>query len=292
MSGETAYHRAESVEHALDLVDAHPDAELLAGGLSLLPSVRAGDTEPNTLIDVGGIDHLTDVEFADSVVRIGALTTYAAVGKHDDLRASATALSEAVDSTADTQIRNRATVGGNLVSAYPVADLSAAAVVVDAVLVVRGRRGERRIGSEEFLDPEGADGLDTGELLTAVEIPLATGSVGSAYEKKPSPTSRYTLVGVAARVRVSEGRVTGARIAANGVRRRTVRLTAVEDALEGETLDGETVEAAARATRTVDRTTMKDDGDASSRFRAHMLEAYTERALHRAAGRAGVPIRD
>lgn len=289
-AGETTYCRAESVEHALDLLDAHPDAEPLAAGHSLLSTEIVGATPPSTVVDIGDLDALRGIAVESDVVRIGALTTYRAVERRDDLPASATAFSEAVGETADVQVRNRATIGGNLATPYPVADLSAAALVVDATLVVRDRNGDRRLGCAEFLDGDG--GLDAGELLTTIEIPRASERVGSAYLKRPSPTSRYTLVGVAARLSVADGRVSEASVAANGVTRRAVRLPAVEDELVSERLDGGVVEAAAaRAGETLDPAAVKDDTDASSRYRAHLLAVCTERALRSAAERAGVSVR-
>ncbi|WP_380676101.1 FAD binding domain-containing protein [Salinigranum sp. GCM10025319] len=289
--GETTYRRAESVDHALDLLDAHPDAEPLAAGHSLLSTETVGATPPSTVVDIGDLDALRGIAVESDVTRIGALTTYRAVERREDLPASTTVFSEAVGETADVQIRNRATIGGNLVTPYPVADLSAAVFVVDATLVAQDRGGERRLGSTEFLRP-GGDGLDAGELLTAIEIPHPSESVGSAYLKGASPTSRYTLVGVAARLCVADGRVSDARVAANGVTPHAVRLAAVEDELAGERLDGSVVEAAAaRAGETLDPAVVRDDTDASSRFRTHLLAVYAERALRSAAERAGVSIR-
>jgi carbon-monoxide dehydrogenase medium subunit len=291
-AGETTYRRAESVEHALDLLEAHPDAEPLAAGHSLLSTETVGATPPGTVVDVGDLDALRGITVESDVVRIGALTTYRAVERRDDLPANTTMFSEAVGETADVQVRNRATVGGNLVTPYPVADLPAAALAGDATLVVRDRDEERRVGSAEFVRADGGAGLDAGELLTAIELPSASEHVGSTYLKEPSPTSRYTLVGVAACLRIVDERVSDASVAATGVTRNAVRLTAVERELVGEHADGSVVEAAAaRATETLDPAAVRDDTDASSRFRTHLLSVYTERALCRAAERAGSPVR-
>ncbi|WP_318571130.1 FAD binding domain-containing protein [Salinigranum marinum] len=285
---EFDYVRADSVDHALELLADDPAAELLAGGHSFLPRLKRGHVDPDTVVDVGEIDALRGITGVDDgdAVRIGALTTYATVEATDGLRPEAPALVEAVGATADTQIRNRATVGGNLVAPYPVSDLSAAAVAGDVTLVFEGVDGERRVEAEAFLRVPHAT-VGATELLTRIEVPHATGAVGGAYVKRSSTTSRYTLLGVAVRLAVRDGTVSNAGVAVTGVTDHAVRLPSVEGALGGATLDGETIAAAAaQATADVDESTMKDDSEASAAFRADVLPVETERALERAAARA------
>jgi carbon-monoxide dehydrogenase medium subunit len=129
------------------------------------------------------------------------------------------------------------------------------------------------------------------ELLTRVEVPRVNGGAGGAYEKKPSPSSGYALIGVAARLHVDGGTVESARVAANGVMDHGVRLDPVEDAIEGESPSGDSIEAAAAAAGSdLDQSMMMDDIQASAEFRANLLEVYTEQALERAAERAGATV--
>lgn len=274
------YRRAETIEDALDVLAAAPDAELLAAGHSLLPDRLLGVTDPDTVLDVGAIDAMRGIEHG-TPISVGALTTYRTVAESTRLSAVAPALVAAAGKTADAQVRNRATLGGNLATAYPVSDLSAAAVVVDATLVVEGREGRRRVDAAALAGPTEAE-LGEAELLTRIELPRPDGTVGGAYEKRESPTSRYTLVGVATHLELGADTISRARVAVNGLREHAVRLEAVEAALEGAPATTEAVtDAAARATDGLDVSTLKHDGDASGGYRADVLPVDVERALRR-----------
>ena len=289
--GEFDYLRAESVEHALDLLDEHPDAEVLAGGHSLLPTMKSGLADPDTVVDIGDIESMQGIEHDGETTSIGALTTYAEIDDTEQLWDGATALAEAASEIGDTQVRNRGTIGGNLAHSDPASDLPGAAIASDLTLVAEGRDGERRIDADDFFIAMYMTDLAEDELLTRVEVPRVNGSAGGAYVKKPSPSSGYALVGVAARLHLDDGTVTDARVGANGVMDHGVRLDPVEAALEGERLNEDTITAAAEhAAADLDESMMMDDIQASAEYRAHLLEVYTERALERAAERAGATV--
>ena len=289
--GEFDYLRAESVDHALDLLDEHGDAEVLAGGHSLLPTMKSGLADPDTVIDIGHIDAMQGVEHDGDTTSIGALTTYAEIDDTDELWDGATALAEAASEIGDTQVRNRGTIGGNLAHADPASDLPGAAIASDLTLVATGRDGERRIDVDDFFVAMYMTDLAEDELLTRVEVPRLDGGAGGAYVKKPSPSSGYAMIGVAARLQVDGGTVTEARVGANGAMDHGVRLDPVEDAIEGERLDEDAIATAAeQAARDLDESLMMDDIQASAEYRAHLLEVYTERALARAAERAGATV--
>ncbi|WP_050032101.1 FAD binding domain-containing protein [Halorubrum halophilum] len=289
--GEFDYLRADSVEHALDLLDDHPDAEVLAGGHSLLPTMKSGLADPDVVVDIGHIESMQGIEHDGDTTSLGALTTYAAIDDTDELWEGATALAEAASEIGDTQVRNRGTIGGNLAHADPASDLPGAAIASDLTLVAEGRDGERRIDADDFFIAMYMTDLREDELLTRIEVPRLNGSAGGAYVKKPSPSSGYALIGVAARLQIDDGAVTGARVGANGAMDHGVRLGPVEDAIEGESLTEDTIAAAAeQATDNLDISMMMDDLQASSEYRSHLLEAYTERALARAAERAGATV--
>ncbi|MFA1612532.1 FAD binding domain-containing protein [Halobellus rubicundus] len=273
------YARPTSIDRALELLEAHPGAEVLAAGQSLLPALRQGDGGPTAVIDIGAIEAMRGVECGDDVADVGALTTYATVHKHSELGEHVGALTEAVGKSADTQVRNTATIGGNLVTPYPVSDLSAAAVAGDATLVARSRDGKRHIDAETALTSPRA-GLAGDELLTRITVPLHEQSTGSVYCKRPSPTSRYTLVGVAAHVAVEDRTVVTARIAATGVYDRVVRLEAVESALIGGDIDDVLVsDLASRAGSDLDPSRLVEDTEASASYRAYLVKIQTNRAL-------------
>ena len=288
---EFDYYEAATVSEAIDLLEEHAmaETELLAGGHSLLPAMKTGLSSPEVLIDIGGIEELHGVSVEDGTLVIGAMTTYSELLDVEAAGEHAPAFTAAVEQVGDRQVRNRGTVGGNLAHADPASDLPGAAMASDVTLVTRGPDGERSVPAEEFFFGMYATDLGPSELVTRVEIPSAAGAVGT-YAKKPSPSSGYAMVGVAALVEVDGGDVASARIGASGVMDHGVRLGPVEDALVGETLDEDTIEAAAgHATDDLDTAMMMDDLQASAEFRGRLLEVYTERALEEAMDRVSAP---
>lgn len=288
---EFDYYRAESVEHVFDLINKHSGAELLAGGHSLLPTMKSGLAAPDVVIDIGDIEAMRGIEYDGNIASIGALTNYATIADTDELWDGATVLAEAASEIGDKQVRNRGTIGGNLAHSDPASDLPAAAIAANATLVAQNHDGERRIDADDYFLGMYMTDLAEDELITRIEVPRTNGKATGAYVKKPSPSSGYALVGVAARLHVDGGTVSSARIAANGVMDHGVRLGPVEDALEGQSLTDETIEsAAASADDDLDQSMMMDDLQASPEFRAQLLEVYTKRALERAADRVGATV--
>jgi carbon-monoxide dehydrogenase medium subunit len=289
--GEFDYHEATTVAEAIELLEANATAEteLLAGGHSLLPAMKTGLSSPDVLIDIGGVDDLHGVAVEDDTLVIGAATSYSDLLAVDAAHEHAPALTAATERVGDRQVRNRGTVGGNLAHADPASDLPAAALVSEATLVVRGPDGERTVPAEEFLFGMYATDVGPSELLTRIEVPSAADAVG-AYAKKPSPSSGYAMVGVAALLELDGDTVTSARVGANGVVDHGVRLETVEEALTGERLDDARIETAAgRATDDVDTTMLMDDIQASGQFRLALLAEYTERALRTVTDRVSAP---
>ncbi|SDY94115.1 FAD binding domain-containing protein [Halopenitus persicus] len=285
---EFDYYEATSVDEAIDLLAEHSGAEteLLAGGHSLLPAMKSGLSSPDVLIDVGGIDDLHGVSVDGDTLVVGAMTSYSDLLDADAAHKHAPAFAAAVGQVGDEQVRNRGTIGGNLAHADPASDLPGAALASDATIVAEGPNGEREIPIDDYFFGMYATALDPGELVTRVEIPSAAGAAG-AYAKKPSPSSGYAMVGIAALVETDGGTVTSARVGANGVLDHGVRLEAVEEALVGGSLDQESIEAAAAvATDGIDEAMMMSDLQASAEFRATLLEAYTKRALRATAENA------
>lgn len=285
MSASTVeYRRAETVDEALDVLAARPDATVLASGHSVLPQMNDGGRVPEFVLDIGPIASLRGVEVGDETVSIGALTTYATVEHSERLAAMAPALTESVRRTADTQIRNRSTVGGNLATPYPASDLSVGVLAAGGTLVVRGPDGERRLDAASFFTGKHATALAPDELLVAIEVPRVDRTVGGTYVKRTEPCSRYTLVGVAARLTVEDGEVASAAVAALGAADHAVSLDAVTAALERTQADSETFEAAAaRAADSVDESARLDSDGASATHRKRLLEAATREALEGAA---------
>jgi len=285
------YYEAESVDHAIELLEEHEmaETELLAGGHSLLPAMKTGLSSPDVLIDLGGVAELHGVSVEGDSIVIGAMTKYSELLDTDAAHDHAPALTAAVEQVGDRQVRNRGTVGGNLAHADPASDLPGGALASDATLVVQGPDGQREVGVDDFFFGMYATDVGPAEILTRVEVPSAGDAVG-AYAKKPSPSSGYAMVGVAVQLEVDGGSVLSARAGANGVMDHGVRLEAVEDALEGGPLDDDAIERAGDvATDGLDTAMMMDDLQASGEFRAQLLGVYTKRALQSAMDQISAP---
>jgi carbon-monoxide dehydrogenase medium subunit len=281
------YQQANSVTEAVDTLAENPDAELIAGGHSLLPTMKSGLAEPDLLVDIGGVDELHGIEHDGDSTHIGAMTRYADVADDDVLRDEATVFAETAEAIGDVQVRNRGTVGGNIAHADPASDLPAAVLAADATVSIHGPDGERTVDADDFFQGMYATAAGEDEVVTGVEVPHE--GTASAYAKKPNPASGYALVGVAARLTMDGDAVTDARIAANGVMDHGTRLPDAESAIGGESLSADTIEAAGKAAGgTLDEYMVMEDQQASAEFRLQLLGAYTERALESAGERAGV----
>jgi len=281
-------YRPTSVGDALDLLEEHGDAEteILAGGHSLLPTMKSGLASPDVLVDISEVDGMSGIDDDGDAVAIGATTTYATVTNSSLVAEAAPVLAEAAGAVGDRQVRNRGTIGGNVAHADPASDLPGAVIAADATLVLEGRDGERTVAADDFFLGMFATDVGPDELLTRVEVPKASDAVG-AYAKRASPSSGYAIVGVAAQIELDGDAVADASVAANGVVDHGIRLESVEDALGGESLDEATIEAAAAgATADLADATMMEDPQASAEFREQLLSVYAERALGDAADRA------
>jgi carbon-monoxide dehydrogenase medium subunit len=282
---EFDYYSADDVQGALDLLAEHSDesTELLAGGHSLLPAMKTGLSSPDVLIDISGIDSMMGIESDGDTLSIGAMTHYSEMADSDAVWEHAPAFADAVQQIGDVQVRNRGTIGGNLAHADPASDLPGAALASDATIIVEGPDGERSVPVDEFFFGMYATDINEDELLTRVEVPSAGDNSVGAYAKKPSPSSGYAMIGVAALLHTDDGTIDSARIGANGAMDHGVRLEPVEEALTGASFDGDTIEDAADlACDDLDTGMMMSDLQASSEFRAQLLRVYTKRALNTA----------
>ena len=281
------YEKAGSVSEAIDAISGHPDAELIAGGHSLLPTMKSGLAEPEMLVDIGDIDELHGIEHHNGHTHIGAMTRYADVAEDNTLWEEAPVVAETTEMIGDRQVRNRGTVGGNIAHADPASDLPGAVLAADATVHIAGPDGERSVDADDFFHGMYATDVGEDELVTGVQVPHE-GTAG-AYAKKPNPASGYALVGVAVRLTMDGDTVSDARIGANGVMDHGTRLGPAEDAVEGQALSGDSIGAAGDAAgSSLDEYMVMEDQQASAEFRLQLLGAYTERALEAAGERAGV----
>ncbi len=175
-----SYARATSVADALELLAAHGDrAKVLSGGQSLMPAMNLRLISPELIVDIGELAELRGIAVNGNTLKIGALTRHVDLQRSPDVAGHAPLLTEAIAHVAHPAIRNRGTIGGSLAHADPASELPACMVALNATIVVRGPKGERRIAAEDFFMGIYETALSPDELLIAVELPVQR--TNSAY---------------------------------------------------------------------------------------------------------------
>jgi carbon-monoxide dehydrogenase medium subunit len=263
------------------LAEAGEDAKVIAGGQSLLPVLRMRLAAPSKLIDLGKVAELRGIrEDGDSIV-IGAMTTHYDVQRDPLVAEHAALLAEATNTVADPQVRHRGTFGGSLAHADPAGDLLAPALALDAELVVSGMDGRRTVAAADFFTDFFTTSLRPGEILVEVRVPKKTGWTAH-YEKFNRVAQAWSIVAVAAAVRVEGGSIAEARVGLTNMAATPVRATAVERALVGQPATAEAINAAAQ--HAAEGTSPTADGNADAEFRQHLARVLTSRAVSAAVG--------
>jgi carbon-monoxide dehydrogenase medium subunit len=255
------YHRPASVAEALDLYRGAEDGIYLAGGQTLLPTMKQRLAAPTDVIDLSSIESLAGIEVSPDCVRVGAFTRHADVASHPQIRAALPVLADLAGQIGDGQVRNRGTLGGSVANSDPAADYPAAVIGLGAKV----HTVNRTISGDDFFRDLFETALDPGELITGIEFPVPT---RAAYKKFPNPASRYAIVGVlvadfAGNIRVG---VTGAGPCA-------FRGSEIERALNAN-LDPGAIDAIE-----VPDAGFNSDLHASQEYRAHLVKVMAQRAV-------------
>jgi carbon-monoxide dehydrogenase medium subunit len=275
------YYAPTSVDEALAVLGEHEDAKVLAGGQSLLPVLRLRLAAPETIVDLGRIEELRGVREDGDALVIGAMTPHSVVQSDPLVAEHARLISLATATIADPQVRHRGTFGGSLVHADPAGDLPAVAVALGATFVIAGATGRRTVAAADFFEGVFSTVVAEDELLVEVRVPKHTGW-GAHYEKFTRIAQQWSIVAVAAAVRLDNGTIAEARVALTNMGSTPVRATAVEQALVGQPATADAVrEAAARA---ADGTSPPSDLNGDAEYRTHLAAVLTRRAVLAAAG--------
>jgi len=261
------FQRPASVRQAANLLAKAEDAKLLAGGQTLIPTMKQRLASPPSIIDLSKIDGLSGIELRGRSIVIGAMTRHAEVASSPVVQEHLPALAELAGEIGDPHVRNMGTIGGSLANNDPNADYPAAALGLGATIVTN----KRRIPADEFFTGMFETALASDEIITKVMFPLPK---KAAYVKFPNPASRYALVGVFVSKRGREIRVAVTGAGGNGV----FRVTAFEEALQRrfgpKSLDGLSVPA----------TGLNSDIHGGAEYRAHLIGVLARRAVAKAAG--------
>ncbi|MDE0792912.1 MAG: xanthine dehydrogenase family protein subunit M [SAR324 cluster bacterium] len=272
------YQRASSVSEAISLLQKHgEDAKILAGGHSLVPTMKLRLATPGTLIDIGGISELKYINDKGDYLAIGARATHWDIESSDLVAQKAPALSQAAGQIGDVQVRNRGTIGGVLAHSDPQADYPGVVLALNATIVVQGSRGERTIAVSDYFTGLWETALGEDELLTEVRIPTDRANANSCYLKFPQPASRYPFVGCAVAMDSSAGNCSDVRIGFSGVGETAFRDSGVEDALRGNTLNESAIASA--SAKAADARSVLSDVFVSEEYRRAMAKVYLKRAL-------------
>jgi carbon-monoxide dehydrogenase medium subunit len=261
----THYHRPTTVADVVKQLSQHGDDKIIAGGQSILPSMRLGLTSIEGFIDLNGIAELKGIKADGSGVRIGAMTTHAEVAAGKDVQAKAPAIACLAAGIGDRQVRNRGTIGGSLANSDPAACYPAGALGMGATI----HTNTRSIAADEFFKGLFETALKPGEIITAVTFPAVE---KAAYIKFKQPASRFAIVGVFVAKTAS-----GARVAVTGAGAHAFRVKALEDRLNAkwapESCDGVTIPADG----------LNSDLHGSAEYRAHLIPVLAKRAVAAAA---------
>jgi len=272
------YIRAGSLAEAIDLLQQDPeDTKLVAGGHTLIPTLKLRLASPTLLVDIRGIGDLKGISIDNKAIRIGALTTHAELLASEPLHEALPIFRQAANRIADPQVRNRGTIGGSLANADPAADWPAVMIALNAELEIAGPKGSRRVASRDFFVDVFSTALEASEVLAAVHVPRPASGTRFTYRKIRHPASGYAVVGVAAGVRVEAGVVAGISIGVTGAASHAFSGDPATQFLMTKPLSGEAIEEAARLLS--EATECLSDHYAAAEYRASLVRTETKRAL-------------
>lgn len=276
------YIAPSTVEEAVAaLQEAGEDAKVLAGGQSLLPVLRMRLADPSVVVDLNRIPELRGVREDGDRLVIGAMTTHHEIVRDPLVQQHAELIALATRTVADPQVRHRGTFGGALAHADPAGDLPAPALVLDAEMVLAGPGGRRTVPARDFFADFFTTALEPDEVLVEIRMPKWTGW-SAHYEKFNRVAQAWSMVGVAAAVRVQDGSIAEARVGLTNMGPTPIRASGVEGALVGQPATAEAITAAAR--HATEGTSAPSDGSADTDYREHLAQVLTGRAVAAAAG--------
>jgi len=274
------YARAASLAELWALLAQHGEgARMIAGGQTLLATLAFRLSEPAILVDITRIPALRSIARHGELLRIGALTRHAELGRDPLVARHAPLLAEAVPLIAHPAIRNRGTLGGSLAYADPAAELPACVVALDATLILASAAGERRVQAGAFFTGLFETALKPGELIAAIEVPVATPATRCAIEEVARRSGDYAMAGLAACLAMDRARVVTARLVFFGVGGSPVVAARANAALAGRVLDDAAIaEAAAALDADLDP---PSDLHGPPAMKTYLAKVLTRRALGR-----------
>ena len=260
------YQRPGSVSDAASALEAAQDGVIVAGGMTLIPTLKMRLASPSDAIDLGGIADLVGISRQGNAIVVKAMTTHGAVAASAEVKSAIPALAELAGGIGDPQVRNRGTIGGSIANNDPTADYPAALVALGATVTTN----TGSYAADDFFTGMFETALDDGEIIVSVSFPIPQ---KAAYAKFPNPASRYAMVGVF--VAKGEG---PPRVAVTGAGSEVFRQSDMEAALASDFSSG----AIANVAQSADG--MNADIHGSAEYRAHLVGVIARRAVDAANG--------
>lgn len=256
------YHRPTTVRAVTTALAKAEDAKLLAGGQTLIPTLKQRLASPANIVDLGKVEGMSGIEIKGRTLSIGAMTRHADVASSATVQEAIPSLAALANGIGDPQVRNRGTIGGSIANNDPAADYPAACLALGATIVTN----KRKIAADEFFTGMFDTALEEGEVITKVTFPIPS---KSAYVKFPNPASRYALVGVYVSKKGKDVRVAVTGAGSNGVFRHKAAEDALSAKFNAKSLDSVKTSASG----------LNGDLHASAEYRAHLIGVLAKRAV-------------
>lgn len=286
ITGQFDYHRPATVAEAVNLLALlGEDANLLAGGHSLIPMMKLRLAAPEHLVDLHGIAALKGIRREGDTVLIGAMTTQHELLADETIAASLPILCETALLIADPQVRYRGTIGGNVANGDPGNDMPALMMTLGARYRIHGSDGTREVAAAEFYQGAYVTALEPGEIVTAIAIPAPAEGHGYAYEKLKRKVGDYATAAAAVMLTMDGGTVVSCAIGLTNLSDTPLLADEAAGLVIGTNLDDATLKKAAAAAEAIMSPAADTRGPVE--YRKHVGGIMVARALSRAAGRAG-----
>ncbi|MDH3239364.1 MAG: xanthine dehydrogenase family protein subunit M [Alphaproteobacteria bacterium] len=263
---EFNYHRPKSLDEAASAAKEAEDGKILAGGMTLIPSMKLRLAAPSDLVDLADVEGLKGITVGSGTVTIGAMTRHHDVQSSADVQKAIPALAQLAGGIGDPSVRHRGTMGGSVANSDPAADYPAAVLGLDATV----KTNSREIAADDFFLGLFETALEEGEIITAIEFKIPD---AAAYMKFAQPASGFAMVG--AFVAKFGGDV---RVAITGAKDCVFRVTEMEDALKSN------FSADAIADIMIGEDDLLSDIHCAADYRAHLVTVMAKRAVAQAAG--------
>jgi carbon-monoxide dehydrogenase medium subunit len=271
-----------TLPEAIELLASHDDAKAIAGGQSLVPMLAFRLAQPSLLVDLRKLADLRGIRISDAGVTLGAMVRWRDIEDDERLETAHPLLKAAISHVAHYQIRNRGTVGGSIAHADPAAEMPGIAMTCDAEIAVVGKSGAHVIQAADFFQGALTTALTTDEIIVEIRLPAWPAGRRWGFQEFARRRGDFAMAAAAVFYDQDErGKARNAHVGVIGVGDRPLRLTAVEDVLNGESINEATIAKADAATSAA--VEPQDDIHASAAYRRSLVGTMVERALRSAA---------